>query len=166
MRKELRKRRRETWEMLVVKGYDYRQVVNTLADRYNVAPGTIESDIHRLPDWIGKLALFDDDKGQSRMMELWHNRQRLHQMATEARQEDDTALELKIRRRIDKAIETDIELSQSLGMTYEEPDKHELSGPEGGPLDITFSEEVVTTGWSNDENDEGEADSNSDSDSE
>ena len=135
MREELRKRRRETWEMLVVKGYDYRRVVNTLADRYDVAPGTIESDIHRIPDWIGKLAHYDDDKGLSRLMELRQNRQRLHQMATEARQEDDTALELKIRRRIDKAIETDIDLSQSLGKTYEEPDKHELSGPDGGPIE-------------------------------
>jgi len=128
MREELRKRRRETWEMLIVKGYDYRRVVDTLADRYGVATGTIEADIYRLPDWIDKLAYYDDDHGAARLMELRDNRQRLHQMATEARKDEDIPLELKIRRRIDKALETDIELSQSLGETYQEPDKLELGG--------------------------------------
>lgn len=115
--------------MLVVKGYDYRRVVDTLAERYDVATGTIEADIHRLPEWIDKLAIYDDDDGHSRLMELRENRQRLHQMATEARKEEDLALELKVRRRVDKAIETDIELSQSLGLTNEEPQSLEVEGP-------------------------------------
>jgi len=130
MQEELRKRRDETFEMLVVKGYDYRRVVNTLADRYDVAPGTIKSDINRMDDWLPRLAWYDDDDGQARLRELRKNRQRMHQMATEARQDDDTELELKIRRNIGKAVETEVELSQSLGQMNETADKVEVDGIE------------------------------------
>jgi len=123
MQESLRKRRRETWNLLVVKGYDYSRVVETIAGKYEVAPSTVRSDIRRMPDWVGKLAILDDDHGQSRLLELRKNRQRKWQMATEARQEDDLELERKIRDSIDKAIETDINLSQSLGETNEEPDE-------------------------------------------
>ena len=134
MKEDLRQRRDETFEMLVIKGYEYRRVVDTLAERYDVAPSTIETDIGRMSDWLPRLAYYDDDSGAGRIIELKKNRQRLHQMATEARSEGDTALELKIRRRIDKAIEADIRLSQSLGLTNEEPDRHEVEGEVGPSL--------------------------------
>jgi len=123
MQQDLRKRRDETFEMLVVKGYDYRRVVSTLSDRYDVKPKTVEKDISRMSDWLPHLSHYDDDNGAGRMRELQKNRQRLHQMATEARQEDDTRLELRIRRQIDAAVETEVELAQSLGEMNEEPDE-------------------------------------------
>jgi len=95
MQEELRKRRDETFEMLVVKGYDYSRVVTTLADRYDVVP---------------------------------KNRQRLHQLATEARQDGERLEELKIRRHIDKSVETETELAQSLGAMHEEPDEVQVDG--------------------------------------
>jgi hypothetical protein len=128
MQEDLRKRRDETFEMLVVKGYDYRRVVDTLADRYDVATGTIESDINRMDDWLPRLVHYDDDDGQGRLLELRKNRQRLHQMATEARQEDDHHLELKIRRQIDSSVDTEVELAQSLGQMTETADTLELDG--------------------------------------
>jgi len=128
MQEDLRKRRDETFEMLVIKGYDYRRVVDTLAERYDVAPGTIKSDINRMDDWLPRLVHYDDDNGSGRLRELHKNRQRLHQLATEARQENDRHLELKIRRQIDSAVETEVELAQSLGQMNETAEELELTG--------------------------------------
>lgn len=128
MQEHLRKRRDETFEMLVVKGYDYRQVVTTLSERYDVKSKTIESDISRMSDWLPRLSHYDDDDGIGRLREMQKNRQRLHQMTTEARNNNDPHLELKIRRQIDSSIETEVELAQSLGEMNEEPDKHEVTG--------------------------------------
>nr|ADE29158.1 hypothetical protein [uncultured virus] len=128
MQEELRKRRDETFEMLVVKGYDYSRVVTTLADRYDVVPSTIETDINRMSDWLPHLSHYDDDNGQGKLRELQKNRQRLHQLATEARQDGERLEELKIRRHIDKSVETETELAQSLGAMHEEPDEVQVDG--------------------------------------
>lgn len=125
MQEHLRKRRRETWEMLIVKGYDYRRVCDTLADRYDVVPKTIEKDIQRMDDWLPRLIHYDDDDGTSRLLELQANRQRLHQMATEARQDNERMDELKVRRHIDQNISTEVELAQSLGAMNREAEKRE-----------------------------------------
>lgn len=125
MQESLRKRRRETFEMLVVKGYDYSRVCETLAGRYDVAESTIRTDINRMGDWIDKLAHFDDDRGIGRLLELQDNRQRLHQMATEARQADDLDQELRVRKTIDKSLMTEVELAQSLGQMAREPEEHQ-----------------------------------------
>lgn len=111
--------------MLIVKGYDYRRVVDTLADRYGVAPATIETDIHRMDDWLPRLTFYDDDDGLSRILELQVNRQRLQKMATEARKEGKPRLELKIRNRIERSVELEIEVSQSLGRLVKAPEKIE-----------------------------------------
>jgi hypothetical protein len=128
MREELQKRRDETFEMLVIKGYDYRRVTDTLAERYDVATKTIESDINRMNEWLPRLAWYDDDDGAGRLRELHKNRQRMHQMATEARKDGDVNLELKIRRQIDSAVETEVELAQSLGAMNETSDEIEHTG--------------------------------------
>jgi len=128
MQEELRKRRDETFEMLVVKGYDYSRVVTTLADRYDVVPSTIETDINRMSDWLPHLSHYDDDNGQGKLRELQKNRQRLHQLATEARQDGERLEELKIRRHIDKSVETETELAQSRGAMHEEPDEVQVDG--------------------------------------
>lgn len=127
MNEDLRKRRDETFEMLVVKGYDYSRVVTTLADRYGVAESTLRSDINAIGEWLPKLSILDG-AGPGRLRELQKNRQRMHQMATEARSAEDPHLELKIRRSIDSAVETEVELAQSLGEMDEEPDEIEVSG--------------------------------------
>jgi len=145
MQEDLRKRRDETFEMLVVKGYDYRRVVDTLAERYDVAPGTVKSDINRMDDWLPRLAWFDDDDGAGRLRELRKNRQRMHQMATEARQNGDVELELKIRRNIGTAVETEVELAQSLGQMTETPDTVEHDATE------SYSELVGAASQTNDE---------------
>lgn len=128
MRDDLRQRREDTWEMLVVQGFSYTRVVNRLAEKYNVSEGAIKSDIHRIDDWLPDLNEVSQKSGVSRLRELRQNRQRLQQMALEAREAGNTDEELAIRRQIDKAVQTDVELSQSLGLTDREPDQVEHSG--------------------------------------
>lgn len=126
MRPDLRERREETWDLLVVKGLKYGDVVERLATKYDVTEGAIEYDISEMDTWLPKIDVSSMESGVSRLRELRQNRQRLQQMAMEARQDGDRDAELSIRRRLDKAIELDVKLSQSLGVTEKEPDEVEL----------------------------------------
>lgn len=128
MKPELQERRKETWNMLIVRGLPYRQVCDHLAEKYGVQPGTIEKDISRMDSWVPKLIHLDDASGYSRLLEIRENRQRLQRMAAEARQEGDREEELRIRRMIDNATKLDIEISQSLGITAREPDEVSIEG--------------------------------------
>lgn len=125
MNETLRERRHKTWRLLIAKGVGYRATVEKIATEFGVQEGTVEKDIERMGDWIGELARVDDDHGVSRLLELRENRRRLQRMATKAAKNDNTREELRIRRKIDKNLEMDIEISQSLGATYEKPDKVE-----------------------------------------
>jgi hypothetical protein len=125
MKEELRDRRYMTWRYLIALDLGYRETVNKVSSKFNVQPGTIEQDIHRMGDWITELARLDDDNGVSRLMELRENRRELQKMALRARKNGNDKRELRIRRKIDKNLEMDIKLSQSLGQTYEKPDKVE-----------------------------------------
>lgn len=126
MEHELRERRDDIFQELVVKGRTYREVVNEISERHDTPVGTVKTDIYQMENWVPKLAVFDDDEGVGRLREMKKNRERLHALASEARKEGDTELELKIRRTIDKAIETHVELAQSLGQAHKEADKHEI----------------------------------------
>ncbi|MFD1512451.1 hypothetical protein [Halomarina rubra] len=123
MRSELRERREKTWDLLVVKGLDYGDVVERLATQYDVTASAIESDIHRMDDWLPKLDAGSTSSGLSRLRELRQNRQRYQQLAVEARREGDIDQELRVRRRIDQAIDLDVSLAQSLGLTVREPEE-------------------------------------------
>lgn len=161
MKEELRERREETWNLLVVNGMDYSKVVERLSEKYGVAESTISTDINRMDDWLPKLDRVSQKSGHSRLKELRQNRQRLQQMALEARQDGDLEKELQIRRQIDKAIERDVSLAQSLGLTIEEPEKHEHSaGEDGAP----FSVNIVHESYSDDDTESGpESESESES---
>lgn len=139
MRKDLRKRREETWDLFAIKGLDYGDVVERLAEKYDVAEGTIESDIHRMDNWLPKLDETSQRSGVSRMRELQKNRQRLQQMALEARRDGDLSQELEIRRQIDRSAERHINLSQSLGLTDEVPDEIKHSGEIDGEQTVTIN---------------------------
>lgn len=128
MRPDLRERRKETWNRLIVQGFPYRQVCDHLGEKYDVTPNAIEKDISRMDDWIGDLIAVDDVSGYSRLMEIRQNRQRLQRMADEARRETDRDEELRIRRMIDKAVQLDVMISQSLGITDRAPSEVNVSG--------------------------------------
>lgn len=129
MQTELRERRILTWEKLVVKGHSYSDVVSTIATQYDVSESAIESDINRMSNWLPKLQPEISDMGISRLRELRRNRQRYQQMADAAAKQGNPDLELKVRREIDASIKNDVSVSQSLGLTHEEPEKHvQLTG--------------------------------------
>jgi len=126
MKDSTRKRREQVFKLLVVKGYDYAEVVDKLAESFDVARGTVKRDINEMEDWLPEIARYDDDNGVAKILELRRNRQRLQQLATEARQEGETAKELSIRRSIEKSVLSEAELAQSLGIMQESADKHEV----------------------------------------
>lgn len=124
MDRDLLARREETFDLLVVKGLPYQKVVDRIADRYDITRSGVKSDIGRIDGWLPEV-LDKSDKTRRdalvRLKELRDNRQRLQQMALEARNDDDLDTELEIRTKIEDSIELDIALSQSLGMTQREP---------------------------------------------
>lgn len=122
---ELRERREDTWKALVVQGRRYSDVVSYISNKYDTPESTIESDISRIDEWLPDLDAANHKSGVSRMRELRENRQNTHQVAQKARKEGELDTELKARRQIDRGIKIDVELSQSLGLTEQEPDKQE-----------------------------------------
>jgi hypothetical protein len=128
---ELVSRREETWQRLVVHGQSYRNVVQAIAKKYDATESAIETDISRMDDWLPKLDASSLESGVSRLREQRQNRQNLQQLARKAREEGNLEMELKVRRQIDRAIETDVELSQSLGLTDEEPEEVEMTWKDG-----------------------------------
>lgn len=136
MNDELRERRKRTWLLYIVRGVSFTATMERLADEFDCAEGTIKADISRMDDWLPKLDPEDLSDGISEVREARENRQRLQQMALQARQDNDPERELKIRRQIDQSIEKFVTAKQSLGMLPEEPDKQELTGEDGSPLMI------------------------------
>lgn len=123
---ELRQRRQETWDLLVVKGIDYGKVVSRIASKYDISESGVESDISRMDNWLPELDPHNLESGLSRIRELRQNRQRLQQMALEAQNEGNLDKELRIRRQIEESVETDVELAQSLGLTEKEAEEVEV----------------------------------------
>lgn len=125
MRRELRDRREQTWELLVLMGIPYGETVERIAAEYDVRETTVESDINRMEDWLPNLDV-NYYSGISRLRELRQARQRQHQLSMEARREDDRELERKVLRDRVQNIETDVHLSQRLGLANEEPSSIEF----------------------------------------
>lgn len=124
MDNELRERRGRTFDLLVVSGYPYSEVVKKIATEYDLTEGGVKADISRMDTWLPKLV--DEDPsirtdGLVRLKELRKNRQRLERMAREAATKGDLETELRIRERIDDNIDLDFALSQSLGLTNRRP---------------------------------------------
>jgi len=124
MDRDLVERREETFDLLICKGIGYRKVVEKISRKYDLSESGVETDIGRMDEWLPKLVEETDltrKDGLVRLKELRQNRQRLQQMAMEARSNNDLMEELKIRRNVEDNIELDIALSQSLGHTEREP---------------------------------------------
>lgn len=143
MNSDLLERREKTFDLLIVKGFSYSKVVRKIADEYDVTESGVKSDISRMENWLPKLVEDDATRkdGLVRLRELRGNRQRLQQMALEAQRDNDRIDELRIREQIEQSVELDIALTQSLGETEREPDRHELE-VEGefstGAMDVVF----------------------------
>jgi len=127
MRDELRERRERTWELLVVMGVSYSQTVSRIADNFDCAEGTVKSDISRMEDWVGDLDV-SYYSGVSRLRELRQARQRLRQYEMQAQQDEDHSEAARINHKIKQNLETDLRISQRLGLTNEEPHEIDVGG--------------------------------------
>lgn len=129
MKPSLRERREKTFDLLIVAGYDYSEVVDRISEKYDITASGVRSDISRMENWLPELV--EDDAvrkdGLVRLKELRANRQRLNRMAREAAARDDLETELRIRERIDDNLDLDVALSQSLGLTDRRPAELEIT---------------------------------------
>jgi hypothetical protein len=127
MNQELRERRERTWELLVVMGVQYSQVVQRVAEQYDCAESTVKTDISRMESWVGKLDV-SYYSGVSRLRELRQARQRLRQYEMQAQQDEDQDLASRINDKIETNLKTDLRISQKLGLTSETPTQVEVGG--------------------------------------
>lgn len=128
MRDELRERRERTWELLVVMGVSYTDTVQRISQEFDVAEGTIKSDISRMENWVGELDV-SYYSGVSRLREMRQARQRLRQYEMQAQSDEDYQLAAKINEKYWKNVRADLRVSQRLGLTNEEP--HEIEVADG-----------------------------------
>jgi transposase len=151
MRRDLQDRREETFDLLVNKGVPYRKVVEQIASKYDISESGVESDINRMDDWLPKLVDETDHSrkdGKARLKELKSNRERLQQMAMEARRDNKLDRELAIRRKIEDSIELEVALRQSLGHMEREPTAAEnvMADFATGAMRVEFPDEDAEDG--------------------
>lgn len=116
MEPELRERRQRTWELLVLEGCPEREVVGRLSDAHGISEDTIREDIRNMVEWLPELDYSEDEWAmrESRLRELRVVRQRLHEMAKEAKEEDDLRMELDIYRELIRTLNIDEDLTDKL----------------------------------------------------
>lgn len=113
-------RRRCIYQRLVVDGTRYSTVVDEVSTTFDTPVSTIESDIARLPTWVDDLNPEFRFTPVSRLIELRHNRTRLHLLADDAHQRDDFEAEVAIRREIDQSIVSEHTLWERMGLLRNE----------------------------------------------
>lgn len=123
---ELYDRRMRTFHLLFERREDLSTVVDKLTEEFDVTETAIRTDVGRMDDWIPKLDLGSRASGYLQLLEQRRNRRRYHEMAEQAKTEENLDQELDIRRQIDQSIQIDIQLAQSLGMIDKEPEQVEL----------------------------------------
>jgi hypothetical protein len=125
MREDLRERRQQTYHMLYRLGVSYGNTVSRIAEEYDVAESTVKSDIANMSNWVRELDVSLHD-GLLRVRKVRDQHQELEQLALEARQNGDLAEARRAREAIVKALETENRMAQRLGLTNEEPQRHEV----------------------------------------
>lgn len=110
---EVHKRRRQIWRLLVEDDLALGEIIETVADDFDTAPETIEEDLETIDDWLPELDLLREVPGIALLAEVRQNRQRLHQMAEQAHEQDDLTQERKIRSEINRSLNIERQLSNS-----------------------------------------------------
>ena len=127
--KDVTERRERTYELYVIQGLSREETVDRVVEEFDVAPVTVANDLREMDDWVDKL-IQADPTGESRIRELRESRDRLYNLALDAREAGDTELERKIVADIVSAIATDIKLCQSLTLTDNVDAAGEIELPE------------------------------------
>ena len=115
---EVHKRRRQIWRLLVEDALALGEIIETVADDFDTAPETIEEDLETINNWLPELDLLREVLGVALLAEVRRNRQRLHQMAEQAHEQDDLVQERKIRSEINRSLNIERQLgNSSFGIT-------------------------------------------------
>lgn len=128
-------RRAEILQLMREAGHPSHLNQNRLAERYDVNQSTISRDFSRLREYI------KENLGTHR-----------HTITDSVYRK--SVKEYMDRGEFDKAIdalESWNEWLREEGVRETEPEKRELTGEDGGPVEINFSEEVVDTSWGDEE---------------
>lgn len=128
MKPKLIERRERTFELLIVEGRQYGDVVATIAREYDISKSGVRTDINRMDDWLPELVTEDHarEDGLVRLKELRTNRQEMRRLYREMKQriehdpDADPRVLIDILEKIDDNLDLDIALSQSLGHTDRE----------------------------------------------
>lgn len=112
MEPETHERRRRIWELLVQEDHSVPELIETVAEEFNTAPDTVEEEVETIDDWLHELDLLRRVSGISLLAELQQNRQQLHQMARQARDEEDLVQERKIRAEINRSLNIERQLNE------------------------------------------------------
>lgn len=134
MKPQLVERRERTFELLIVEGRRYGDVVAMIADEYDISESGVRSDISRMDDWLPELVEDDHARkdGLARLKELRMNRQEMRRLYGELKEEikhdpeADPRVLIDILERIDDSLDLDFALSQSVGHTDTEPAQVEV----------------------------------------
>lgn len=134
MKPDLVDRRERTFELLIVEGRQYTDVVETIAREYDITESGVRTDIERMDSWLPKIVEEDHarEDGLVRLKELRKNRQEMRRLYGDMKQrierdpEADPRVLIDILERIDDNLDLDIALSQSLGHAEREPGQLEV----------------------------------------
>ena len=99
-----RARRTRLWERYVLRGEPREEVIADLAAEFDVDEATIIEDIDSIDEWLPELDVYHEASGIALLVELRANRQQLHQLADQARDDDDLTQERKVREEINRSI--------------------------------------------------------------
>lgn len=113
MKAEDHERRRRIWELLVYEDPALTDVIKTITEEFETSKQTVEADLDSIDEWLPKLDLFREVQGVALLAELRQNRQRLYEMAGEARDDDELVEERKIRAEINRSLNMERYLSDS-----------------------------------------------------
>lgn len=108
-----RTRRQALWERHLLMGEPRETVITELTAEYDVDEATVEDDLETITEWLPKLDPLRDAGGISALAELRANRQQLHQLAQQAREEGDITEERKIREEINDSLNLERRLRES-----------------------------------------------------
>jgi len=134
MKPDLVDRRERTFELLIVEGRKYTDVVETIAREYDITESGVRTDIDRMDSWLPKIVEEDHarEDGLVRLKEIRKNRQEMRRLYGEMKQQierdpdADPRVLIDILERIDDNLDLDIGLSQSLGHAEREPGQLEV----------------------------------------
>ena len=79
-------------------------VISEIAADFDVDEATVAEDIASIDEWLPELDTFHEGSGIALLVELRANRQQLHQLADQARDDEDLTQERKVREEINRSI--------------------------------------------------------------